>query len=232
MTMLFFVLLAVVLIVLAPVRLWVRGRNDAGQGPTLDVRLRPWIGLAGIRLFCADGGWRAGALLGWWTVWVARLGTGKGGRKKRRPDATGGAEADVSDRFSAKVERLLRAGRRLRNLTLPVRRSALRFLNGFRLRRIECKLTFGASDPATTGKVYGYIMAASSLAGATGSVHVSPDFQTQRLDGEAHVEIRVYPHRLLLASVFLGWRVALAWYSERRKRKRSDQDIIGAGATG
>lgn len=232
MNMLFFVLLAVALIVLLPVRLWVCGRNDAGRGPTLDIRLRPWIGLAGIRLFFTDGGWRAGALLGWWTVWVARLKTGKGRKKKRRSDATRRAEAEVSDRFSARVERLLRAGRRLRNLTIPVRRSALRFLYGFRLRRIECKITFGASDPATTGQVYGCIMAASSLTGATGSVHVTPDFQTQRLDGEGRVEIRIYPHRLLLASVCLGWRVALAWVLERRNRKRSDQDIIGAGATG
>ncbi|MDE2889596.1 MAG: DUF2953 domain-containing protein [Gemmatimonadota bacterium] len=220
------------LIVFAPVRLRVRGRNGAGRGPTLDVRLRPWIGLAGIRLFYTDGGWRAGAILGWWTVWVARLRTGRGRKKKRRPDATRRAEAEVSDRFSAKVERLVRAGRRLRNLTLPVRRSALRFLNAFRLRRIECKITFGASDPATTGQVYGCIVAASSLAGATGSVHVTPDFQTRRLDGEGRVEIRVYPHRLLLASVYFGWRVALAWVSERRNRKRSDHDIIGAGATG
>ncbi len=220
------------LIVLAPMRLRVYGENGSGCGPTLDIRLRPWIGLAGIRLFYTDGGWRAGAILGWWTVWVARLRTGRGRKKKRRPDATRRAEAEVSDRFSAKVERLVRAGRRLKNLTLPLRRSALRFLNGFRLRRIECKITFGASDPATTGQVYGCIVAGSSLAGATGSVHVIPDFQTQRLDGEGRVEIQIYPHRLLLASVCLGWRVALAWVSERRNRKRSDQDIIGAGATG
>lgn len=232
MTMLYLLLFLCALIVLLPVRLWVCGRNDAGRGPTLDIRLRPWIGLAGIRLFFTDGGWRAGALLGWWTVWVARLRTRKGTKKKRRSDATRRAEAEVSDRFSAKVERLLRAGRRLRNLSLPVRRSALRFLNGFRLRHIICKVTFGASDPAATGKIYGYFMAVSSVVGGRGSVDVSPDFQTQRLDGEVRVEIRIYPHRLLLASVHIGWRVALAWVSERRKRKRSDQDIIGAGATG
>lgn len=232
MTVLFLLLFLCALIVLAPVRLRVRVRNGEGQGPVLDIRLRPWIGLAGVRLFWADGGWRVGALLGWWTVWVARLGTGKGGRKKRRPDATRGAEGEVSDRFSAKFERLVRAGRRLRTLSLPLRRSALRFLNGFRLRRIKCTVTFGASDPAATGKIYGYFMAASSVVGAMGSVDATPDFKTRRLDGEALVEIRIYPHRLLSASVYFGWRIVLAWVSERRGRKRPEEGAIGAGATG
>ncbi len=232
MTMLFFMLLAIVLIVLAPFRLRVRGENSSGRGPTLDIRLRPWIGLAGIRLFFAGGGWRVGALLGGWTVWAAPLRSGEGRKKKRVARAKDRAEADVSDGFSARVERLVRAGRRLRNLSLPVRRSALRLLNGFRLRRIECNVTFGASDPATTGQIYGYFMAASSLAGTTGSVSATPDFESQRLDGEAQVEIRMYPHRLFLASAYVGWRLALAWFSERRNRKQPEEDEIGAGATG
>ena len=232
MTILFFLLFLCALTVLLPVRLRVCGRNDAGWGPTLDVRLRPWIGLAGIRFFYTDGGWRAGALLGWWTVLAVPLRKREVRKKKRGPGAKDEAEAEVSDRFSSRVERFVRAGRHIWKLSLPLRRFASRFLNGFRLRRIKCKLTFGASDPATTGRIYGFFMAASSLLGARGHVALTPDFMTQRLDGEARVEIRIYPHRLLLASVYLGWRVALAWVSERRNRKRSDEDIIGAGATG
>lgn len=232
MTMLYLLLFSCVLIVLAPVRLWVRGRNGAGRGPALDVRLRPWIGLAGIRLFYIDDGWRAGVLLGWWTVLAVRLRKREVRKKKQGPRATEKAEADVPDGFSATVERFVRSGRRLRKLSSPLRRSALRFLNGFRLRRVKCKLTFGASDPATTGQIYGYVMAASSLVGARGRVDVTPDFKTHRLDGEVQLGIRVYPHRLLLASVHLGWRVALAWYSERRNRKHPEEGVIGAGATG
>ena len=228
MNMLFFVLLAVVLIVLAPVRLWVRGENGSGRRPTLDVRLRPWIGLAGIRLFYIEEGWRAGVLLGWWTVLAVRLRKREVREKRQGPRATKKAEADVPDGFSATVERFVRSGRRLGKLSLPLRRSALRLLNGFRLRRIECKIQFGASDPATTGRIYGYFMAASSLVGARGGVNVTPDFTTQRLDGEVQVEIRVYPHRLLLASAYFGWRVALAWYSERRSRKHPEEGIVGA----
>ena len=232
MTMLFLLLFLCFLIVLAPVRLWARGRNGSGRGPILEIRVRPWIGLAGIRLFRADGDWRIGALLGWWTVWAAPLRKGEGGKEKKRdPGARDEAEADVSDGFSAKVERFVRAGRRLRTLSLPLRRCALRFLRGFRLRSIKCSVTFGASDPATTGRIYGYVMAASSLIGAKGSIHMTPDFESQRLDGEARVEIRIYPHRLLLASVYFGWRLALAWFLERRNRKRREEGILGAGAT-
>ena len=233
MTMLFLLPVLCFLIVLAPVRLRARGHNGSGRGPILEIRLRPWIGLVGIRLFCADGGWRVGALLGWWTVWAAPLREGKSRKKKKRGHgARDKAEGDVSTVFSARVERFVRTVQRLRTLSLPLRRSALRFLKGFRLRRIKCKVTFGASDPATTGQIYGYFMAVSSLVGATGSVDVTPDFKTRRLDGEARVEIRIYPHRLLSASVYLGWRVALAWFSERRNRNRPEENIVGAGATG
>lgn len=228
MTMLYLLLFLCALIVLLPVRLWVCGRNDAGRGPTLDIRLRPWIGLAGIRLFYIDDGWRAGVLLGWWTVLAVPLRKREVRKKQQGPRATKKAEADVPDGFSATVERFVRSGRRLRKLSLPLRRSALRLLNGFRLRRIECKIQFGASDPATTGRIYGYFLAASSLVGARGSVNVTPDFKTQRLDGEARVGIRVYPHRLMLASAYFGWRVALAWYSERRSRKHPEEGIVGA----
>ncbi|MDE2998690.1 MAG: DUF2953 domain-containing protein [Gemmatimonadota bacterium] len=220
------------LIILAPVRLRVHGENGSERGPTLDIRLRTWIGLAGIRLFFTGGGWCVGALLGWWTVWTVPLRRGEGRKEKRGARVKDEAEADVSDGFSARVERFVRAGRRLSELSLPLRRTALRLLNGFRLRRIKCRVTFGASDPATTGRIYGYFVAASSLVGATGSVDVTPDFKTQRLDGEARVEIRIYPHRLLLATVYLGWHVALAWFSERRKRNPPDEGIIRAGATG
>lgn len=228
MTMLYLLLFLCVLIVLLPVRLWVCGRNDSGREPTLDVRLRPWIGLAGIRLFHTGDGWRAGVLLGWWTVLAVPLRKREVRKKKQGPRATEKAEADVPDGYSATFERFVRSGRRLRKLSLPLRRLALRFLNGFRLRSIKCKVTFGTSDPATTGRIYGYFMAASSLVGARGSVNVTPDFKTQRLDGEARVEIRVYPHRLLLASAYFGWRVALAWYSERRSRKHPEEGIVGA----
>lgn len=232
MTVLFLLLLAAALIVLAPLRLRVRGLNGEGRGPVLDVRLRLWIGLAGIRLFWADGGWRAGALLGWWTVWAAPLRKRKARKKKPRPGAKDRSDTEVSAGFTATIQRFSRAGRRLRKLSLPLRRSALRFLNGFRLRRVTCKLTFGASDPAATGRIYGYVMAASPLVGAMGSVDVTPDFRTRRLDGEAQAEIRIYPHRLLFASACFGWRLALAWVSERRRRKRHEEDIIEVGAPG
>ncbi len=228
MDVLFLLLFFCFLIVLAPMRLRVRGESGSRRGPTLDIRLRPWIGLAGIRLSYAGGGWRVGALLGWWTVWAARLSKGEGGKKKRDTGAREKAEPVVSDGFSARIERLVRAGRRLRNLSLPVRRTALRLLNGFRLRHIICRITFGASDPAATGQIYGYFMAVSSVVGARGSVDVTPDFQTQRLDGEAQVEVRIYPHRLALASAVFGWRAALAWVSDRRNRKQPDEGIIGA----
>ena len=232
MTVLFLLLLAAALFILAPLRLRVRGLNGEGRGPVLDVRMRPWIGLAGVRLFWADGGWRAGALLGWWTVWAAPLRKRRARKKKRGAGAKDRSEPEVSAGFTATVERFSRAGRRLRKLSLPLRRSALRFLNGFRLRRMTCKLTFGASDPAVTGRIYGYVMAASPLVGAMGSVDVTPDFRTRRLDGEAQVEIRIYPHRLLLASACFGWRLALVWYSERRNRKRPEEDAVGVGTTG
>lgn len=218
MTILCLLLFALAMIVLPPFRLRARGHNGGGRGPALEIRLRPWIGLAGFRLFYADGGWRAGALLGWWAVGASPL-TKEEGRKKKRSSAERvGTEPAEPDGLPATVERLARAGVYIKRQWAPLRRSAFRFLNGFRLRRITCQVVFGASDPATTGQVFGYGMAVSSMIGARGFLDVTPDFTRRRLDGDAEVEIWIYPHRLLCAFAGIGWRAGLAWFSERRSR--------------
>lgn len=218
MTILCLLLFALAMIVLPPFRLRACGHNGGGRGPALEIRLRPWIGLAGFRLFYADGGWRAGALLGWWAVGASPL-TKEEGRKKKRSSAERvGTEPAEPDGLSATVERLARACVYIKRQWAPLRRSAFRFLNGFRLRRITCQVVFGASDPATTGQVFGYGMAVSSMIGARGFLDVTPDFTRRRLDGDAEVEIWIYPHRLLCAFAGIGWRAGLAWFSERRSR--------------
>jgi hypothetical protein len=231
MTILFFLLFAVLLIVLPPVRLSAHGHCGEGREPALEIRLRPWIGLAGIRLFHADGGWRVGVLLGWWTVWATALTRGEDRKEQRGARKSVKKKTDLPDGFRTAVERLERAGLYFKRLWLPLRRSASQFYNGFRLRRISCKVAFGASDPATTGQIFGYFVAASSLIGTGGRVEATPDFKRQRLDGEAKVEIWIYPHRLLCASVYIAWRVGLAWFSERRNRKRLREGVFRAGTT-
>ncbi len=231
MTILVFLLFAVVLIVLPPARLWARGHFGGGREPALEIRLRPWIGLAGIRLFYAGGGWSVGALLGWWTVWAASLKKEDDRKKKRNSKDRVKKEPDVPDGFRTTVERLERFGLYLKRLWLPLRRFASQLLNGFRLRRISCKVAFGASDPATTGQVFGYLMAASSLMGSRGCVDATPDFRRQHLDGEGEVEVWIFPHRLLCASVYIAWRGVLAWFSERRSQKRQQKGVMRAGAT-
>ena len=233
MTVLCILLLALALIVLAPFRLRARGHSGGGREPALEIRLRPWIGFAGFRLFYADGGWRAGVLLGWWAVGALSLTTEEGRKKKRsggEPVRKGG-EADP-DGFPETVERLARAGIYIKRQWTPMRRFAVRILNGFRLRRITCRVVYGASDPAVTGQIFGYSMAASSLVGARGYVDVTPDFTRRRLDGDAEVEIRIYPHRLLWAFACIGWCAGLVWISERRNRKRPEEGMLKAGATG
>ncbi len=220
MPTLFLLPLAAVLFFLQPVRVWARGTCGEGREPGLDLRLRPWIGLAGIRLFYANGTWRVGALAGWWTVWTTPLGKDKSRRKKSGTKERAEGKPHVLDRLSAMGDRLARIGVYFKRLWLPARRFASRVLKGFRLRRFSCKVVFGAANPATTGQVFGYFMAASSLAGISGCIEATPDFEQRRLDGEAEVEIRVYPHRLLCAVACVAWCAALAWFLERRDLKR------------
>ena len=231
MTILCLLLLALAMIVLPPFRLRARGHNGGGREPALEIRLRPWIGVAGLRLFYADGGWRAGALLGFWVVGASPLAKEEGRKKKRSGGERIGEEPADPDGFPAMVERLARAGVYIKRQWAPLRRTAFRFLNGFRLRSVKCKVTFGASDPAITGQVFGYSMAATSLIGARAFVDVTPDFTRQRLDGDAELEIRIYPHRLLWAFAWFGWRVGRTWISERRRRERHVQGVVSGGAT-
>ncbi len=222
MIVIYALFLVLFLFLFLPIRIGVLGRFEE-EGGVLCGWVRPWSGLWGVRVTCAEGKVHIGPMLWAWTPWRILLRP-----RKKEVVGTEAAEAVVEERRPAIRERLAegldraeRVWSRFGPLRAPVWRFFKRLLRGFRFRRFVCRVVFGASDPATTGQIFGYAQAVSNVMGPRAQVNVLPDFEQQRLEGEVEVEVSVTLYRLLWAVCCLalrvaGGRVAGAWSRGRR----------------
>ena len=130
----------------------------------------------------------------------------------------------LRDRVADGMELARRVRLYIRRMRVPVLHFLGRLLRVVRFRRIACRLVFGAPDPATTGKVYGYFLALQNVLGERADLHLEPDFVRTRLEGRLRLEASVYLYRLIWAVACIAVRFAAAWLADvwtrwRRKRR-------------
>lgn len=92
---------------------------------------------------------------------------------------------------------------------------------GFRY--VDIDVTFGASDPAQTGQLFGYVEAVRPLLGKRARLVLTPDFTQSRLEGAGGIEVSFYLFRLFWAVIALVVRGGILggkiWWRERRAKR-------------
>ena len=228
MTVILLLFIAILLLLFLPVRLggWGQYSPEAGL---LRGWVRPWNGLCGIQVIYEEKRLRLGPMVWRWAPWNFHLKRGK--KPVPEPvepvETAEPAEVEPEQETPGLKQRLFAAGpiwyffKRLRRSVL---RFLMRLIGGFRVRRLSCDVVFGASDPVTTGQVFGYALALSGATGPGVELALAPDFDQERLEGEAEVELAVYLHRILWAVACLACQaggVGLSYYWNRWRHKRS-----------
>ena len=104
-----------------------------------------------------------------------------------------------------------------------LKRFLKRLMRIFGFRYVDLDVTFGASDPAQTGQLFGYMEAVRPMLGKRASLILTPDFTQSRLDGAGGIEISFYLSRLLWALFALIVRGGVLggkiWWRERRAKR-------------
>jgi hypothetical protein len=90
-------------------------------------------------------------------------------------------------------------------------------------RYIDIQAVYGASDPAQTGRLFGYAEAIRPMLGKQCKLVLTPDFTQMRFAGAGAVEISLYLSRLFWAILALGMRGGLLgakiWWRERQVKR-------------
>ncbi len=240
MIVIYALLLIVSLFLFLPIRIGILGRYEAEEGVFCGW-VRFWSGLWGVKVVYGKGTTRVGPMVLGWMPWSLPVGsrqkedvdTPEAGEGEEEEEAEEVAEGGPQSFRQKLAEGLFVAGRvrsYIRRLKAPVWRFLKRLLRGFRFRRFACRLIYGASDPATTGQVFGYAQAVSNVLGKRAQVNVGADFERERLEGEAEVEVAVYVYRLLWAVLCLIPHIAGAWIADVWTRWRRKRVAVEAGA--
>ena len=242
-----FLFLTVFLFFYLPVRIGIVGGHDGVAGE-LWGWVRPWGGALGIQIRLADGVLWAAVMVGGWAPLghtfstdrrpakpapgKRKKGKKKKGREEDEKEAKRKGERPPGQRLQKMVATAERVWFYVRALKPSVRRFFSRLRRGFRLRHLVCRAVFGTGNPATTGRVYGYALAASHVIGRRFQMHIAPDFTRVRLEGEATLEVSVYLYRLLWAVVCLAVRGAWVWGRDACRQWRRGRAAAKANATG
>ena len=218
------------LLILAPIRVVLRGRLGDREDLRLVGRLGLVAGLAGAELGFSSGTTTVAPVLLGWAPWrhtlsddkkPTRAKPGKAPGKKRSPSAAPG----LRDRLARMRLTLHRASRYYSRLRGPLFRFLRRIRRSIRLRKAEGEVVFGFEDPAVTGQVYGYGLAASSFLGPRFAVHLAPDFRQARVGGRVELVVRIWLALVLWALFAVAIRLGLAWVADRRAHKRALRQI-------
>ncbi len=220
MTLVLVVSAPILLLLFLPIRVggWARCTAETGL-----VRgwVRPWNGLCGIQVVYAEKRLRVGPTVWRWAPWSFLLKRDK--RPVSAPEAPAGPGPERPDPKERRSAARLSWSflKELRRSTLPF---VMRIVRGLRIRRLSCDVVFGASDPVTTGQLFGYTQALSGAAGPRVDLALVPDFDQERLEGEAEVELTVYAHRIVWAVACLACRaggvgVSYYWNAWRERRR-------------
>jgi hypothetical protein len=96
----------------------------------------------------------------------------------------------------------------------------LRPIFGFRY--IDIDAVYGGSDPAQTGRWFGYVEGIRPMLGKRTSLILTPDFTQFRIEGSVAIEVSLYLSRLLWALSLLAVRGGILgakiWWRERRAK--------------
>ena len=233
--MISFLILVVVLIFLCllPVRIGFAGRCFEGQDLFGRGWLRPCCGLVGVQVVYAEEEATVSLMVLEWTIWSFRPGKGKQSSKPRSKEAHETDEEEESltlgERFDLLRERLELLWAYWGRLKVPLGRFLGRMYRMFRLRRLSGLVVYGAGDPATTGKHYGYALAVLGVTGRRFRVRVIPDFERGRVEGEGEVDAWLYPHRFVWALGCFGVRVGVAWGALMLAKRRQARAVVVRG---
>ena len=242
-----FLFLTFLLLLYLPVRIGIVGGHDGVAGEFRGW-LRPWSGALGIQIRFADGALWVAPMVGGWAPLghtfstdrkpavpvrdKRKKGEGKKGREGDEKEAKKKEKQPAAHRLQEMLATAERVWFYVRELKPSVRRFLRRLRRGFRLRHLVCRAVFGTGDPATTGRVYGYALAASRVIDRRFQLHVAPDFTRARLEGEAALEVSVYLYRLLWAVGCLAARGAWVWGRDACWQWRRERAAAKANATG
>lgn len=93
-------------------------------------------------------------------------------------------------------------------------------------RQVDVEVDFGAEDPATTGKCFGYVEAIRPMLGKRVSFVLNPVFTQSTLSGAGVVELSFSLRRLLWALLALGVRGGLLAFKIWRREKKLKRDVV------
>jgi len=233
-------LLVPVLLVLLPIRIGVQGELT-GHGAAGCGWVRAWAGLAGLRLRTSASGMRLGLVAGPWVLHEFGLSREPKPKKARGPRKAKPEEPTETPGLAARVsgwlDLLEMAGHYVRELKPALWAFLGRLRRSLTLHRLCCRGVFGTGNPALTGRLFGYILAATSAAGVRPQVDLEADFVRPRLTGEGALELSLYLRRVIWAVLCLGVRAGWVWcvwtcVKWRRRRSEGRAEAVGDAAGG
>jgi hypothetical protein len=132
---------------------------------------------------------------------------GAGSEEEGEGVGVGKAEAEAKEEAKAGSDRgtmLSQKNMKLLKDSLPsIASTATDLIRCISIKRLDCSLALGMSDPVDTAIISGYIWSASAALGGfwrTG-IRLVPDFSGQRLDGSIIAELRVRLLNVAAASI-------------------------------
>lgn len=142
------------------------------------------------------------------------------GRKKRRKSKALKSEGNTDSVNESVWGRLCHMGALARRLRTPAWGFLWRVLAAFRVRRLKASLLYGFESPDVTGKAAGFIEAIRPMLGRRTALTLTPDFTRSRLDGDADVDVYLWPPLIAWAVACVIPTAATLWFSETRRSRR------------
>ena len=194
--------------------------------------IRPWAGLLGLKVTLGKGGPQIAFTIGAWTL--VRKSLKRKVKKEVKKTEEEEEEAPVeTPEEPVRVSfwsRLKDFWRYVQRLSPSVGRFFRRFVRGIGVRKLAFSAVYGAADPATTGRIFGYVLAISSVTGPRIRMDLVPDFTRERMEGDGEVVLLISLYWWVWAVVCLGLRVAWVWAGETWRRRRRDRMLVEAKA--
>lgn len=228
-----FILLGLVLAgLLLPVLIGLRAERQTPGAPVdLQVNWGFFAGLAGVqtRLHRESGWFLHPLILGWGMPFPRlRLGARRDAGEEEPPAAPAPQEAPTRTGTEGALKRVVALPRLAAQFARPGGRLLAGLGRSIRFRRLRLDGSFGLTDPASTGQLFGCLQGLQALRCGRLRLDLRPDFTVPGVRGRLRLAVHFYlGHALLLLALFaarLGWHLLAAkWASRKILPTRGDE---------
>ena len=216
-------LAAVVGLLLLPVRLRVAGTLAEDGSLSLAAGGALFAGLVGVVYSRAESASDLGLTIGSWRV-VTLKSFGKVDGSEEEADEKAGKKKPAPRPKEVPQEslwsRIRHMGDLAERMRLPVWRFVKRLVGAFSIRKLRTDVNFGSASPDVTGRAMGYVAAVRPLLGRKVDLNLKPDFGQKQLNGEADLEIALWPVQAVWAIACFSPYGVMLWISEMRRSRK------------